>query len=203
MLRYKSAPVRLAQQALMCVPLTLGMRGETQTASLQVLQFREGHGRHKRSGLVRVSLQPRAATVQLPQVYSAEIVVQSTLPWTKGLARGLKWTLCVWVSSSVYVVLVAVAVCLVRPLAASCARNRRLLELRVNGKTVSELGDGDFSESTSKGLLPGSDVMKRRDRRSKRKRLFQTQPHGDRAEPKFTEGSASLVAAPGTDEVTE
>ncbi|KAJ1253919.1 hypothetical protein BS78_K151800, partial [Paspalum vaginatum] len=93
MLRYRSAPVRLAQSALMCVPLTLGLRGETQAANLKVLQYREGHGRHQRTGLVRVLLQPRAATVQLPQVYKAEIVVQTTLPFAKGLERGLKWTL--------------------------------------------------------------------------------------------------------------
>ncbi|TVU26910.1 hypothetical protein EJB05_29481 [Eragrostis curvula] len=54
MLRYKSAPVRLAQSALMCVPLKLGMRGETQAANLKVLQYREGYGRHKRTGLIRV-----------------------------------------------------------------------------------------------------------------------------------------------------
>ena len=98
MLGYKSNPVRLAQSAVMCVPLTLGMRSETQAANLKVLQYREGHGRHKRTGLIRVMLQPRAGTVQLPQVYRAEVVVQTTLPWTKSLAHRLKWTLCVWVS---------------------------------------------------------------------------------------------------------
>ncbi|WVZ54430.1 hypothetical protein U9M48_005223 [Paspalum notatum var. saurae] len=92
MLRYRSAPVRLAQSALMCVPLTLGLRGETQAANLKVLQYREGHGRHQRTGLVRVLLRRRAATVQLPQVYKAEVVVQTTLPLAKGMARGLKCT---------------------------------------------------------------------------------------------------------------
>jgi seipin len=186
MLRYKSTPVRLAQSALMCVPLTLGMRSETQTASVKVLQYREGHVRYKRTGLIRVLLQPRAATLQLPQVYKAEIVVQSTLPWTKGLARGLKCTLCVWVSFSVYVVLVILAIYLVRPLVSS-ARNRRLLELQVDRKLVSDLGNQDFGGSPSKELS-GSDTMKRRERRGRRKGRFQTQSHGE-----FAEGSTSAV----------
>ncbi|XP_072150913.1 seipin-1-like [Setaria viridis] len=191
MLRYKSTPVRLAQSALMFVPLTLGMRGETQTANLKVLQYREGHGRHKRTGLIRVLLQPRAATVQMPQVYRADVVVQTTLPWTKGLARGLKWTLCVWVSSSVYIVLV-LAICLVRPLAAS-VRNRRSSELQANGKMASGLGTGDRGESPSKELSEDF-TMKRRERRSKWKPQFRTQLHGGSVELEFTEGSTSSVA---------
>ncbi|KAK8447239.1 hypothetical protein SEVIR_8G030901v4 [Setaria viridis] len=193
MLRYKSTPVRLAQSALMCVPLTLGMRGETQTANLKVLQYREGHGRHKRTGLIRVLLQPRAATLQLPQVYRAEVVVQTTLPWTKGLARGLKWTLWVWVSSSVYIVLVVLAICWVRPLAVS-ARNRRSSELQANGKMASDLGTGDIGGESPSKELSEDFTMKRRERRSKRKPQFRTQLHGGSMELEFTEGSTSSVA---------
>ncbi|TVU50880.1 hypothetical protein EJB05_02274, partial [Eragrostis curvula] len=199
MLRYKSAPVRLAQSALMCVPLTLGIRSETQTANLKVLQYREGHGRHKRTGLIRILLQPKAMTVQ-PQVYKAEVVVQSTLPWTKGLARSLKWTLFVWVSSSVFVVLVALAICLVRPLAVSA--NRRLLELQADRKSVPDLGRGDLIESPSKELS-GSDTTKRRERRNKRKGQFETQSHGDRMELEFSQDSTSAAAMVKAAEVTE
>ncbi|WVZ54443.1 hypothetical protein U9M48_005233 [Paspalum notatum var. saurae] len=198
MLRYRSAPVRLAQSALMCVPLTLGLRGETQAANLKVLQYREGHGRHQRTGLVRVLLQPRTTTVQLPQVYRAEVVVQTTLPLAKGLARGLKWTLCVWVSSSVYVVLVIFGLCWVRPRplagAATSMRNRRLPELRDDsGKMASDLGAGDIGGSSSKDL-DDDFTVKRRERRSKRKAQFRAQLHGgSRTEHKFAEGSASSV----------
>ncbi|CAM0148116.1 unnamed protein product [Urochloa decumbens] len=195
MLRYKSTPVRLAQSAMMCVPLTLGVRSETQTANLKVLQYREGHGRHKRTGLIRVLLQPRADTVQLPQVYKAEVVVQTILPWTKGLARGLKWTLCVWVSLSLYILLVVLAICWVRPLAIS-ARNRRPPELQA--KMASDLGTGDTVESPSKELSKDF-TMKRRERRNKRKPQFRTQSHGGSIELKFTEGSTSSVAVVETD----
>ncbi|KAF8707089.1 hypothetical protein HU200_030321 [Digitaria exilis] len=195
MLRYKSTPVRLAQSALMSVPLTLGMRGETQTANLKVLQYREGHGRHKRTGHIRVLLQPRAATVQLPQVYKAELVVQTTLPWIKSLACGLKWTLCVWVSFSVYIVLVVLALCWVRTLAVS-ARNRRLSEIQGNGKMASDLGTGHNGESPRKELSEDLTV-KMRARRRKRKAQLQTQLQGGSMELEFTEGSASGVAVRG------
>ncbi|RLM69995.1 hypothetical protein C2845_PM17G01800 [Panicum miliaceum] len=195
-MRYKSTPVRLAQSALMCVPLTLGVRSETQTANLKVLQYREGHGRHKRTGLIRVLLQPRAAIVQLPQVYKAEIVVQTTPPWTKSLARGLIWTLFVWVSFSVYIVLVVLAICWVRPLAAS-ARNRRLSELPANGMMASHLGTVDIGESPSHELS-GDFKVKRRERRSKRKSEFRAQLHGGSTDLEFTEGSTSSVAVVDT-----
>ncbi|CAL4995551.1 unnamed protein product [Urochloa decumbens] len=196
MLRYKSTPVRLAQSAMMCVPLTLGVRSETQTANLKVLQYREGHGRHKRTGLIRVLLQPRADTVQLPQVYKAEVVVQTILPWTKGLARGLKWTLCVWVSFSVYILLVVLAICWIRPLAIS-ERHRRPSELQA--KMASDLGTGDTVESPIKELSEDF-TMKRRERRNKRKPQCRTQLHGGSIELKFTEGSTSSVAVVETDQ---
>lgn len=198
MLRYKSTPVRLAQSALLCVPLTLGIRSETQTASLKVLQYREGHGRHRRTGVIRVLLQPRAATVQLPQVYRAEVVVQTALPWAKSLARGLKWTLCVWVSSSVYVVLVAFAICWARPLAVS-ARNRRLSELQAGGKMASDLDPGGVGESSSKDVSEDF-AVKWRERRSKRKAQFRTRLHGGSMELEPTEGSTSSVAVVETGE---
>jgi len=198
MLRYKSTPVRLAQSALMGVLLTLGVRSETQTANLKVLQYREGHGRHKKTGLIRVLLQPRAAIVQLPQVYKAEVVVQTNPPWTKSLARGFKWTLCVWVSFSVYIVLVVLAICWIRPLAAS-ARNRRLSELQANGMMTSHLGTVDIGESPSQELSEDFTV-KRRERRSKWKSQFRKQLHGGSMDLEFTEGSTSSVAVVETDQ---
>ncbi|XP_066339258.1 seipin-1-like [Miscanthus floridulus] len=201
MLRYKSTPVRLAQSALLCVPLTLGIRSETQAASLKVLQYREGHGRHWRTGVIRVLLQPRAATVQLPQVYRAEVVVQTALPWAKSLARGMKWTLCVWVSSSVYIALIVLAVCWARPLVVS-ARNRRLSEIQADGKMASGLGSEDIGESSSKEVSEDF-AVKWRERRSKRKAQFRTQLHRGTMELESTEGSTSSVAVVETGEAND
>lgn len=181
MLRYKSGPVRLAQTALLCVPLTLGMRSEAQAASLRVLQYREGHGRHRRTGAIRVLLQPRAATVSLPQVYRAEVVVQTALPWAKSLARGFRWTLCVWVSSSVYAVL---AVCWVRPLVLSARRRPSGVE-EADGNMASGLGLVDM----------GDRPRKWRARRSERKAQLRTRLHGGGMELEATEDSASTSVA--------
>ncbi|KAM0876019.1 hypothetical protein ACQ4PT_036437 [Festuca glaucescens] len=147
MLRYKSTPVRLAQSALTIVPLVMGVLSESQSATLKVLQYREGHGRHKKTGLIRVSLQPRALTVHLPQVYRAEITVQTSLPWLKAMARSLKWTMCVWVSFCIYVILSVPAVYWVRTLAVS-AWDSRLSDRLVKGKTTANLGGRDKGQSS-------------------------------------------------------
>ncbi|XP_052139432.1 seipin-1 [Oryza glaberrima] len=194
LIKYKSSPVRLIQTALLCVPLTMGIRSESQDANLKLLHYREGHGRHKRTVLIRVMLQPRAMTVHLPQVYKAEIVVQTTLPWTKELVRALKWTLCVWVSLCVYVfILVLAMICWSRSPSAFSARDRRLYDHQVIENSGLDMGDS--GERSDKELYGGVGV-KWKQRIRKRK----AQPgtlQGDRMELKFTEGSTSGVAMDG------
>jgi seipin len=172
------------------------MRSEAQAASLRVLQYREGHGRHRRTGAIRVLLQPRAATVSLPQVYRAEVVVQTALPWAKSLARGFRWTLCVWVSSSVYAVL---AVCWVRPLVLS-ARTRTRTRRRPSGV---EEADGNMASGLGLVVDMGDRPRKEasqdlaarwRARRSERKAQLRTRLHGGDMELEATEDSASSVA---------
>ncbi|VAH92707.1 unnamed protein product [Triticum turgidum subsp. durum] len=202
MLRYKSAPVRLAQSALTIVPLALGMRSESQSATLKLLQYWEGHGRHKRTRLIRVSLQPRAMTVHLPQVYRAEITVQTALPWFKAVARSLKWTMCVWLSFWVYVILSLLAVRWVWPLALSAWDSHRgLSDHQVNGKTIAaNLGGGDTGQSSHEGSSSGG-AVKWRDRRGRRK--AQKTRHGGMVELKLDEGSSSSSAVAETDEVVD
>lgn len=197
MLRYKSTPVRLAQSALTIVPLVMGVRSESQSATLKILQYREGHGRHKRTGLIRVSLQPRAMTVHLPQLYKAEITVQTALPWLKAVARSMKWTMCVWVSFCVYVVLSLLAVWWVRRVALSVS-DMRLSDHQVNRKTIANLGGRDMGQSSHEELSRGG-VVKWRDRRGKRK--AQEAMHDIMVELKLDEGSASSASGVEADEV--
>ncbi|KAM3312246.1 hypothetical protein ACQJBY_032303 [Aegilops geniculata] len=201
MLRYKSAPVRLAQSTLTIVPLALGMRSESQSATLKLLQYWEGHGRHRRTRLIRVSLQPRAMTVHLPQVYRAEITVQTALPWFKAVARSLKWTMCVWLSFWVYVILSLLAVRWVWPLALSASDSHRgLSDHQVNGKTIAaNLGGGDTGQSSHEGSSRGG-AVKWRDRRGRRK--AQQTTHGG-MELKLPKGSSSSSAVAETDEVVD
>ena len=199
MLRYKSTPVRLAQSALAIVPLVMGVRSESQSATLKILQYREGHGRHKRTGLIRVSLQPRAMTVHLPQVYRAEITVQTALPWLKAVARSMKWTMCVWVSFCVYVILSLLAVWWVLRLALS-GSDRRLSDYQVNAKKVANLGGRGMGQSSHEEFARGG-VVKWRDRRDKRK--AQQAMHGRMVELRLDEGSASSVDVVEADEVID
>jgi probable phosphoglycerate mutase len=200
MLRYKSTPVRLAQSALTIVPLVMGVRSESQSATLKLLQYREGHGRHKKTGLIRVFLQPRALTVHLPQVYRAEITVQTSLPWLKAMARSLKWTMCVWVSFCIYVILSVLSIYWVRALALSAWEwDRRLSDHRVQGKTIANLGRRVKGQSSHEE--PSRGVVKWRDRRGKRK--AQEALHDPMVELKLDEGSASTAAAAETDEVID
>ncbi|KAK7295188.1 hypothetical protein RJT34_18093 [Clitoria ternatea] len=113
MLRFRSSPIRLARTMIMGVPLVLGISGETQNINVEILRHKEDN---RRSNAIRVTLHPRAGTSSLPQLYEAEIVINSHLPWAKELVRNWKWTFYVWVSLYVYIVLLIFLLCFFRPL---------------------------------------------------------------------------------------
>ncbi|TYJ38139.1 hypothetical protein E1A91_A05G423400v1 [Gossypium mustelinum] len=100
MLRFTSLPLRLARTFFMAIPLLLGISSETQKVKIEILRYKEGY---PRSEAVRVTLAPRAGTLSLPQLYEAEITMNSQLPWSKQLVHNWKWTLSVWISLYVYI----------------------------------------------------------------------------------------------------
>ncbi|XP_047155256.1 seipin-1 [Vigna umbellata] len=113
MLRFRSSPIRLARTFLMGVPLVMGISGETQNINVEILRHREDY---RRSNAIRVTLHPRAGTSNLPELYEAEILMRSNLPWTKELVRNWKWTFYVWVSLYVYIgLLMSLVCCCYRP----------------------------------------------------------------------------------------
>ncbi|WVZ08862.1 hypothetical protein V8G54_022208 [Vigna mungo] len=112
MLRFRSSPIRLARTFLMGVPLVMGISGETQNINVEIVRHKEDH---RRSNAIRVTLHPRAGTSNLPELYEAEILMRSNLPWTKELVRNWKWTFYVWVSLYVYIGLLMSLVCCYRP----------------------------------------------------------------------------------------
>lgn len=112
MLRFRSSPIRLARTFLMGVPLVMGISGETQKINVEILRHKEDH---RRSNAIRLTLHPRAGTSNLPELYEAEILMRSNLPWTKELVRNWKWTFYVWVSLYVYIGLLMSLVCCYRP----------------------------------------------------------------------------------------
>ncbi|CAN6811384.1 hypothetical protein Bca4012_000851 [Brassica carinata] len=100
MLRFRSKPIRLARTFVMSVPLIAGFANEAQTMRIDALVHQEKWPRTK---AVRATLIPRAQTRLLPQLYEAEVVINSKPPWTKRMAYNWKWTLCVWTSMYLYV----------------------------------------------------------------------------------------------------
>lgn len=113
MLRFRSQPIRLARTALMSIPLLLGISSETQRISVQILKHKEGL---PRTGAIRVILIPRAGTSSLPQLYEAEIVIKSKLPWTKQLIYSWRWTFYVWSSLNAYIMLLILLILCCKPL---------------------------------------------------------------------------------------
>jgi seipin len=97
----------------MGAPLLLGISEETQKISIKMLQLKE---RHPRSKVIRVTLIPRAGTGCLPQLYEAEILLISKLPWTKEVVRNWKWTFYVWASIYIYITMLIIILSCCRPL---------------------------------------------------------------------------------------
>lgn len=97
----------------MGIPLLLGLTAETQTIKVPMLKHKEDS---KRSSTIRIILSPRAGTDFLPQLYDAEILLNSQLPWWKEVVRRWKWTLYVWTSMYIYIILVLLVLSLFRPL---------------------------------------------------------------------------------------
>jgi len=175
----------------MGVPLVLGISGETQSIKVELLSHREDR---RRSNAIRVTLHPRAGTSYLPEIYEAEIVIRSNLPWTKELVRNWKWTFYVWVSLYVYMGLLMTLLCCYRPLLflgtpQYCSSDHRGSELRSGELVVGEAGE----ENEISELL-------RKWRRSRGKRKTRLR-HGGVAET-VVGSSASSISMSNREEVT-
>lgn len=193
MLRFRSSPIRLVRTLMMGVPLVLGISGETQNINVDILKHKEDY---RRSNSIRVTLHPRAGTSSLPQLYEADIVIKSHLPWTKELVRNWKWTFYVWVSLYVYIVLLVSLLCCYRPLiflvTPEYFSDHRVSELtreEPGQLQVEELGD----ESEVSELL-----RKWRRSRSKRKTVL---AHGGVPET-IVGSSASSISMTAREDVT-
>ncbi|CAI8613262.1 unnamed protein product [Vicia faba] len=194
MLRFRSSPIRLARTVMMGVPLVLGISAETQKINLEILRHKE---MNQRSSAVRLTLHPRAGTSSLPQLYEAEIVLNSHLPWTKELLRNWKWALYVWVSLYVYVLLLMILLCFYRPLiflvTPESFSSHRVSE-GVTNEELKELQDGELlgDESDVSELL-----RKLRVSRSNRKTILS---HGGVGVEETVGSSASSILLSATRE---
>ncbi|XP_058739969.1 seipin-1 [Vicia villosa] len=194
MLRFRSSPIRLARTVMMGVPLVLGISAETQKINVEILRHKE---MNQRTNAIRLTLHPRAGSSSLPQLYEAEIVLNSHLPWTKELIRSWKWTFYVWVSLYVYVLLLMFLLCWYRPLiflvTPESFSSQRVSE-NVTSEELKELQDGELlgDESDVSELL-----RKLRLSRSKRKTIL---THGGVGLEETVGSSASSISMSATRE---
>ncbi|CAH2072608.1 unnamed protein product [Thlaspi arvense] len=128
MLRFRSKPIRLARTFVMSVPLVAGIANEAQTMRVDALTHQEKWPRTK---AVRATLIPRAHTWTLPQLYEAEIVINSNPPWMKRMAYNWKWTLCVWTSMYIYVAVLMTLLWYYRPLLFPYIASRTAAEIEL------------------------------------------------------------------------
>ncbi|KAL3523321.1 hypothetical protein ACH5RR_016155 [Cinchona calisaya] len=113
MLQFRSWPIRMMRTFLMGLPLLLGITAETQRLTIAMLKHKEGF---PRTEAIRLTLIPRAGTYSLPQLYKAEILLKSELPWAKEIVRRWKWSFYVWTSLYAYVMLLIILLSCSRPL---------------------------------------------------------------------------------------
>ncbi|XP_028790617.1 seipin-1-like [Neltuma alba] len=187
MLRYRSFPVRLARTLIMGMPLLLGISEETQKINVEILKHKEDNRRTK---AIKAIMCPRAGTSSLPQIYKAEIVMNSQLPGAKQLVHNWKWTFYVWVSLYIYTVLLMILLCCCRPLTFMVVpkymtEHGSPTELRSAEAEESQMREADESEVSE--LL-----RKWRRSRSKRKAML-TQGGGAELEAMASSASSTTM----------
>lgn len=109
MLRFRSLPVRLMRTLVLGIPLLLGVSAETQKIKVEALKHKEP--RHPRTAAIRITLMPRAGTLSPPQLYEAQIAMNSQLPWAKEVVHNWRWSFCVWASLCTYTTLLLALLC--------------------------------------------------------------------------------------------
>lgn len=114
MLHFRSQPVRMMQTFIMAVPLLLGIKSEIQVVNVPLLKYKERY--YHRTQFIKISLVPRAGTPYLPQIYEANLIVSSELPWMKRIVRNWRWTFSVWTSLYIFLLNLLVLVCFFRSL---------------------------------------------------------------------------------------
>ncbi|OAY78908.1 hypothetical protein ACMD2_07825 [Ananas comosus] len=187
MLRYRSLPVRLMRTMLMGVPLLAGVSSETQKITMEILRYKE---RQPKTELIRVSLRPRAGTTDLPQLYEADIVIRTQLPWGKEFMYNWRWTFYVWTSFYMYIVLLIVLICCYKPSIFPTVRSTNRVDHKPP-ETETGLRNNDRKDEGISDEL--STTMKKwRERRMKRKAAAPMLLN--MRLPELAEGSASSSA---------
>ncbi|KAL3692833.1 hypothetical protein R1sor_006484 [Riccia sorocarpa] len=115
-LPYRSAFIRLFRTVVYSLPLLMGFSSEAHRLEVTVLQAQE---KMIPTASVRILLEPKAGFLEgggLPELYEAELQLESVLPWPKAIIRRWKWTFYVWNGICLFLFEVAVVLCCCRQL---------------------------------------------------------------------------------------
>nr|CAD1820399.1 unnamed protein product [Ananas comosus var. bracteatus] len=163
------------------------MLSETQKITMEILRYKE---RQPKTELIRVSLRPRAGTTDLPQLYEADIVIRTQLPWGKEFMYNWRWTFYVWTSFYMYIVLLIVLICCYKPSIFPTVRSTNRVDHKPP-ETETGLRNNDRKDEGISDEL--STTMKKwRERRMKRKAAAPMLLN--MRLPELAEGSASSTA---------
>ncbi|KAJ7520587.1 hypothetical protein O6H91_19G012000 [Diphasiastrum complanatum] len=152
MLRFHSNFVRYIRSMLMAIPTFLGLCAETQT---HVLRLIDTYGDVKNPvGSVKISLEPRAGFMVgagLPEIYSAEVLVQSGLPGVKSIIYKFKLLIFLWIGSALFSIEVAFVLC--------CCR-RIFFPKVLFGTNTNQIAGGTIPNAQPKSLRITADGVK-------------------------------------------
>ncbi|CAN0859624.1 SEI1, partial [Linum grandiflorum] len=176
MLKFRSFPVRMARTFFMGIPLLLGISDETQKIFFQLLKHKEVS--YQRTGAIRVTLSPRAGTSYLPQLYEAEMVINSQLPWSKELLQRWKWTFYVWTSIYIYIGLVIILISCFRILLFPIPT----LILHRHGPQISGGGDAQEEQRSGDERETTLEMVRKWQMHRRRKRKASSYLYGDGGE---------------------
>ncbi|ONK77652.1 uncharacterized protein A4U43_C02F9050 [Asparagus officinalis] len=166
------------------------MRSESQQIAFEILRYKETT--QKPTEGIRVRLKPRSGTFNLPQIYEAEILINSQLPRRKEIVYNWKWTFYVWISLYVYIMLLIVLVCFLKPFSyQSRSSSNYQLDQPVD-RQIMERGE----QSTTHTDL--SNALRKWRERSKRKGQYSRVQ-----ESEMNEGSTSSITGADMSEVIE
>ena len=104
MLRFHSEPIRWLKTLLLGLPSLVGIGSESQTHTIKLTEF--GH-QHIPIAAVKILLQSKAGMPLghgIPEIYFANVHIESKLPWLKNLVRSWKWTFYIWMGLMLYII---------------------------------------------------------------------------------------------------
>ena len=114
MLRFHSEPIRWLKTLLLGLPSLVGIGSESQTHTIKLTEF--GH-QHIPIAAVKILLQSKAGMPLgrgIPEIYFANVHIESKLPWLKNLVRSWKWTFYIWMGLMLYIIEVVMVLCCCR-----------------------------------------------------------------------------------------